>query len=45
MNLPTGPSYRKILDTVYRAQLNEQLPDRDAAIALAQTLIDQKDMR
>jgi poly(A) polymerase len=39
MNVPAGPRYRRILDAVYRAQLNEQVRDADAAFALARALI------
>lgn len=39
MDLPAGPRYGEILDAVYRAQLNEQIRDADAARELARTLI------
>lgn len=40
MGLPTGPRYKKILDRVYTAQLNEELPNRQAAIAMARSMIE-----
>ncbi len=34
LSIAPGPIYKKILDVVYTAQLNEQLADRDAAMAM-----------
>lgn len=38
-----GPAYKKILDRVYYAQLNEELSDRTAAKALARQIIEELD--
>lgn len=39
MHLPAGPRFREVLDTLYRAQLNGELIERDAALAHARVLI------
>lgn len=39
MNIPEGPIYRQVLDAVYRAQLNERIGSREAAVQLAQRLL------
>lgn len=36
-----GPVYKKILDRVYYAQLNEEISDRPAAIAFARTILEE----
>ncbi len=41
MRLPPGPRYSKILNQVYDAQLNEEVHDRSAAIAMARKLVDE----
>jgi len=38
MKLPPGPRYGLILDQVYRAQLNEEIRDHEAALAMARQL-------
>ncbi|MCK4658887.1 MAG: CCA tRNA nucleotidyltransferase [Phycisphaerae bacterium] len=40
LHLPAGPIYKQILDAVYRAQLNEELPDREAALRLVHHLLE-----
>jgi hypothetical protein len=35
-----GPRFRRVLDEVYRAQLNEDLHDRPAAEAMARRLLE-----
>ena len=40
MHLPPGPRYSIILNDVYDAQLNEEIHDRSAAIAMARKLVD-----
>ena len=40
MRVPEGAVYREVLDAVYRAQLNESLGDRDAALRMARRLLD-----
>jgi poly(A) polymerase len=39
--VPRGPLYKKILDRVYYAQLNEEITDRPAALKLTQQLLKQ----
>ena len=39
LGLPRGPIYKRILDKVYYAQLNGDLPDRAAAKAYTKRLI------
>ena len=39
LGIPEGPIYKQVLEAAYRAQLNEQIPDRAAALRLAQTLL------
>jgi poly(A) polymerase len=39
LGIPEGPIYKQVLEAAYRAQLNEQVPDRAAALRLAQTLL------
>jgi poly(A) polymerase len=41
MRVPAGPEYKRILDAVYRAQLNEEITSEPQAIALAERLKDQ----
>lgn len=40
MGLPAGPRYKQVLDRVYYAQLNGELPDARAARDLARRIID-----
>ncbi|HNO79778.1 MAG TPA: CCA tRNA nucleotidyltransferase [Phycisphaerae bacterium] len=42
-HIPQGPIYRKVLDAVYRAQLNELVTTVDDARAMAQKLIEESD--
>ena len=37
--VPRGPDYARILEAVYRAQLNEEIRDRGAAIELMDKII------
>jgi len=39
MRIPAGPIYQHVLGTVYRAQLNEDLRDRDAGLRLAREIL------
>ena len=39
MGMPPGPRMGDLLDTLYRAQLNEQITTRDDAMARAQALM------
>ena len=39
LGLPSGPTYKTILDRVYDAQLNEEIHDRGEAIVMARRLI------
>lgn len=42
LGLPAGPRYREILDRAYYAQLNGELDTREAALALAKALLEDK---
>lgn len=39
LGVPQGPAYKKILDRVYYRQLNDEIRNREAALALARELI------
>ncbi len=39
MGQAPGPTFKRVLDAVYRAQLNREIVGRDEAIALAKTLL------
>ena len=39
LGVTKGPVYKKILDRVYYAQLNEEISDRPAAIAFVRTIL------
>lgn len=43
LKLPPGPRYRTILDALYRAQLNEELIERAAALQRARQLVERGD--
>lgn len=43
MGLPAGPLYKRILDRIYVAQLNEEVSDRAVAIAMARRLMETRD--
>ncbi|UCG16886.1 MAG: CCA tRNA nucleotidyltransferase [Phycisphaerales bacterium] len=43
LNVPAGPQYGKILAQVYRAQLNDRISDREAALAMARNLLEEKE--
>jgi hypothetical protein len=43
LNVPAGPRYGRVLEQVYRAQLNERISDRDAALAMARNLLQKKE--
>jgi len=43
LKLPPGPRYRAILETLYRAQLNEELIERAAALKRARRLVESGD--
>jgi len=45
LGLPAGPRYKQVLDHLYDAQLNGDLPDRAAARRLARRLADQPSER
>jgi poly(A) polymerase len=39
-----GPVFKRVLDAVYTAQLNEEFSDRDAAVTLAKQVLDQENI-
>lgn len=41
-NVPQGPVYARILDAVYRAQLNNEIADRRSALARLESLIGER---
>ena len=38
--VPQGPIYARVIEAIYRAQLNNELPDRPAAVQMLDALLD-----